>query len=119
MSDYVAKPMSMTMFENERRTSENHPMLNGKIRLGVEELMQLPQVEIEVDGVAKMVIDLDFSLWSKKVASTGKKFWSGNCKKAWVRTSDVENSNELPPHGADEPQEQSETAPEVDNDLPF
>jgi len=82
---YEPKPGDMSLFKNDYKTSDSHPLLKGKALLNINELTE----HADEDGNVKMQL----ALWGK----SGEKgpFWTGKISVDTYVKGDT--SDEMPP----------------------
>ena len=108
---YQNKPGDISIFTNDKKTSNTHPLLTGNVLININELKQ----HADPEGNVKLFI----SLWGKESAN-GKTFWSGkaNPPKPISNSSDAlpgtSNAAKLTPEDERFLAEQANETPNID-----
>jgi hypothetical protein len=112
-SGYQPKSGDISIFQNEKRTKKEQPLLTGKVFLNLKEL----EASADQDGN----ITLWLALWGKQPKNGGKDFWSGKCTVPTARQEE-NTTTAMPPAENGEvsgPATPAHTVGVGEDDLPF
>jgi hypothetical protein len=98
-STFEPKPNTIALFANDKRSSENAPVLKGTIVIDVAEINRL------AEGSDKVTMEV--AMWAKQ-SKAGANYWQGSIKESYKKHQSIENNNTTVPYESKD-----------NNDLPF